>query len=93
LKGWVSSGFRYHSLYEYDLSDKTDFCHLNLEQQAHMVEDYFSDRENLKNWSDSDSLRAAMQADKDKLEQKIKQAIPLPAVPTLAPSPPSPPQS
>ena len=88
IKGLITSGFDYHSLYQYDLSDKTEFRRLNLEQQAHMVEDYYNDRENLKDWDASDPIHDTMQAEKNALEQKIKQALPLPGVPTLSPPAP-----
>lgn len=88
IKGWIGSGFNYHSLYDYKLSDTTDFARENLEQQAHMVEDYYNDRENLKGWDASDPIHDTMQAEKNALEQKIKQALPLPDVPTLKPPAP-----
>ncbi len=58
LGGWIGSGFKYQSLYPYDI-DKDDFEHANLEQQAHMVEDYYNDRENLQGWDASDDPRRA----------------------------------
>jgi hypothetical protein len=87
LKGWIGSGFNYHSLYAYNL-DKTDFAHANLEQQAHMVEDYFSDRENLKGWDAANPVHDTMQAEMNTLEKTIRPAIPLPEVPTIKPPAP-----
>jgi len=87
ISGWIGSGFNYQSLYTYN-PDKIDFAHANLEQQAHMVEDYYNDRENLKGWDASNPIHDTMQAEMKTLAQKIKPAIPLPEVPTLKPPAP-----
>ncbi len=87
IMGWVGSGFKYQHLYAYD-PDKTDFAHANLEQQAHMVEDYYNDRENLKGWDAANPIHDTMQKEMDTLAQKIRPSIPLPPVPTLKPPAP-----
>ncbi len=42
---YVRSGFNYNSCYAYDLDGRRKFASLNIEQQAHMVEDYFALRD------------------------------------------------
>jgi hypothetical protein len=42
---FFKSGFNYDKAYAYDINGKEKFVSLNLEQQAHMVEDYFALRD------------------------------------------------
>lgn len=77
---FVKSGFEYDRAYAYDLNTTQKFLTLNLEQQAHMVEDYYA-------------LRAlpAKQAPADraeriaKFEALLKPHLPLSAAPAAQP--------
>ncbi len=42
---FIKSGFNYDKAYAYDINGNLKFESLNIEQQAHMVEDYFALRE------------------------------------------------
>lgn len=100
LKGWISSGFNYNSTYAYDIADVKDFKDLNIEQQAHMVEDYLSALQDLRGFGCTEStanrefMCSIPAARMKELAAKIQPSIPLPGMPkiqTFSPAPPPPP--
>ena len=85
VKGWISSGFRYRTTYDYDIDKVTDFTRLGIEQQANLVENYFSERESLREMGPREKLWTFQQqgfdeskAKVDKFESKIGGSLPLP---------------
>lgn len=86
---FIKSGGHYNAAYAYDINGNQKFADLNLEQQAHMVEDYFALRE-MSPWEappDRDERIA-------KFEAMLKPHLPLTATtpqqvtPQAAPPPP-----
>lgn len=101
VKGWISSGFNYQSTYSYKLEDVKDFTKLNIEQQAHMVEDYFSARTRYHELGCDDGktpvhwICEGPEEEMIKLAEKIRPSIPLPGLPgkppqNFVPAPPPP---
>jgi hypothetical protein len=95
VKGWLSSGFKYGSTYKYELDAVKDFKDLNIEQQAELVETYYSDCESLREMGPREKLWSFQQARFDEerkemeaLESKIGDNLPLPARLHLDPPPP-----
>jgi hypothetical protein len=71
---FIKSGFNYESSYVYDINGKEKFISLNLEQQAHMVEDYFALRDTpLQPWENP----AERQEKIAKFEAMLKPCLPL----------------
>ena len=71
---FIKSGFNYDSAYAYDINGKEKFVNLNLEQQAHMVEDYFALRDSpLQPWEDPAERREKIA----KFEAMLKPSLPL----------------
>jgi hypothetical protein len=100
LKGWIGIVLNYQSTYGYDLDDVKDFRDLNIEQQAHMVEDYLSALQDLRNFgctestTNRDFMCSVPAARMKGLAAKIKPSIPLPGMPvpqTFKPATPPPP--
>lgn len=88
---FFKSGFKYDDCYAYSIDGKIKFQSLNIEQQAHMVEDYFALRE-MPEW-EAPPDRAEKIA---KFEALLKPHLPLsdprkaPVQPKAAPPPPKP---
>lgn len=81
---FVKSGFNYDSAYAYDINGKQKFLSLNLEQQAHMVEDYFALRDApLQPWEDP----AERQEKIAQFEKLLKPCLPLNQAPSASPPP------
>jgi hypothetical protein len=100
VKGWISSGFNYQSTYSYKLDEVKDFTKLGIEQQAHMVEDYFSALQDLRGFGCEESttnrqFMCSIPAERMKdLASRIQPSIPLPGMPNarnFMPAPPPPP--
>lgn len=71
---FIKSGFNYDSAYAYDINGKEKFVSLNLEQQAHMVEDYFALRNApLEPWENPAERREKIA----KFEAMLKPSLPL----------------
>ncbi|TAL34897.1 MAG: DUF4157 domain-containing protein [Alphaproteobacteria bacterium] len=71
---FIKSGFNYDSCYAYDINGKEKFVQLNLEQQAHMVEDYFALRDTpLQPWENA----AERQEKIAKFEAMLKPCLPI----------------
>jgi hypothetical protein len=89
---FFKAGFKYDKAYAYDIDGKQKFVSLNLEQQAHMVEDYFALREApLQPWEDPAERREKIA----KFEAMLKPSLPLTSTPAAkssaaAPPPPKP---
>jgi hypothetical protein len=79
---FLRSGFEYDHAYAYDLDKVKKFHHLNLEQQAHLVEDFFKLRElPAKNAPPDRAEKIA------KFEALLKPCLPLKHVPAEPPQP------
>jgi hypothetical protein len=84
---FIKSGFEYDKAYAYDLNTTQKFRTLNLEQQAHLVEDYFALRSLPPNEAPAD--RAEKIAIFEKL---LKPVLPLQHVAAETRKPPPPPR-
>jgi len=81
---FVKSGFNYDSCYAYDINGKQKFLSLNLEQQAHIVEDYFALREApLQPWENP----AERQEKIAKFEAMLKPCLPINQATSASPPP------
>ena len=83
---FFKSSMNYDKAYAYDINGKQKFRQLNIEQQAHMVEDYFALRD-MPEW-EAPPDRAEKIA---KFEAMLKPALPLSADGGRSAPPPSPP--